>query len=315
MGVPQCGQKLRVKSAPESAGRSKLETGPVMVTSDGAASATVAWPVPVAFWQSRQEHMSIAKIGPCTRTATAPHAQRAERSTDGFGALDMPEAGTGQANLQLRPARLTTERLPPIRILPMVYAPDYPILTHRLRLRPFTRGDVEAVFAYRQREDVARFLFDSPMSHETVTEAIQQRISQSAVEQEGDKLVLAVDLRETGELVGEISLIWRSEIARQGELGYIFNPLFHGHGYATEASEALLRIGFEDLGLHRIMARCDARNRASWRVMERLGMRREAHFREHARFKGEWDEEFVYAILEDEWAARRVPAIAVGEST
>jgi len=187
----------------------------------------------------------------------------------------------------------------------MVYAPDYPILTPRLRLRPFTRGDVDAVFAYRRREDVARYLFDSPMSYETVTEAVQQRISQSAVEQEEDKLVLAVDLRETGELIGEVSLIWRSEIARQGELGYIFNPLFHGSGYATEAGEALLRIGFEGLGLHRIMARCDARNTASWRVMERLGMRREAHFREHARFKGEWDEEFVYAILESEWAARQ----------
>ena len=212
------------------------------------------------------------------------------------------------SNLQLTAVRLTTGAVAQNPENAMVYVPDYPIMTQRLRLRPFTRGDVEAVFAYRRREDVAQFLFDSPMTLETVTEAVQQRISQSALEQEGDKLVLAVDLRETGELIGEISLIWRSEIARQGELGYIFNPEFHGQGYATEASAALLDIGFSEIGLHRIMARCDARNSASWRVMERLGMRREAHYREHARFKGEWDEEFVYAILEDEWAARQAPS-------
>jgi len=220
----------------------------------------------------------------------------------------------GRPNLQLRRLRLTTGSFRDPGTRDMVYAPDYPILTSRLRLRPFTRGDVDAVFAYRQREDVARYLFDRPMTHETVTEAVQQRIAQSAVEEEGDKLVLAVDLRETGELIGEVSLIWRSEIARQGELGYIFNPNFHGHGYATEAARALLEIGFGGLGLHRVMARCDARNVASWRVMERLGMRREAHFREHARFKGEWDEEFIYAILEGEWVAQQSDEDALGKS-
>ncbi|HEY4199898.1 MAG TPA: GNAT family protein [Devosiaceae bacterium] len=186
-----------------------------------------------------------------------------------------------------------------------VYTPDYPILTERLRLRPFTRGDVDAVFAYRQREDVAQFLFDSPMTHETVTEAVQQRISQAALEEEGDKLVLAVDLRSTGQLIGEVSLIWRSEISRQAEIGYIFNPDFHGRGYATEAGAALLRIGFAEIALHRITARCDIRNGRSWRVMERLGMRREAHFREHGFVKGRWDDEFIYAILRREWAGRQ----------
>jgi RimJ/RimL family protein N-acetyltransferase len=182
-----------------------------------------------------------------------------------------------------------------------VYTPDYPILSERLRLRPFTRGDVDAVFAYRQREDVAEYLFDAAMSHETVTEAVQQRISQSALEVEGDKLVLAVDRREDGRLIGEVSLIWRSDIARQGELGYIFNPDFHGHGYATEAGAALLDVGFSGFGLHRIMARCHPDNQRSWKVMERLGMRREAHFHEHAFVKGRWDDEYVYAILDREW--------------
>ncbi|KKB10514.1 hypothetical protein VE25_17390 [Devosia geojensis] len=187
----------------------------------------------------------------------------------------------------------------------MTLHPDYPLETERLVLRPFTRGDVDAVHDYRRREDVARFLFDPPLSREECAEAVQQRIGQIAFELEGDKIVLAVTLRESGLLIGEVSLIWRSVEARQAEIGWIFHPDQHGFGYATEAAHALLDLAFCSGDMHRVMARCDARNDASSRLMERLGMRREAHFREHALFKGEWDEEFIYAILKREWAARQ----------
>jgi RimJ/RimL family protein N-acetyltransferase len=185
----------------------------------------------------------------------------------------------------------------------MVYAPHFPIETQRLRLRPFTRGDVEAVFGYRQREDVARYLFDGPMTLESVTEAVQLRVGQERFNGEGDKIFLAVELRDEHRLIGEVSLILRDEGARQAEIGYIFHPEHHGRGYATEAARTLLEMGFAGAGMHRIYARCDVRNERSWKVMERLGMRREAHFREHTFFKGEWDEEFVYAMLEHEWRA------------
>lgn len=190
----------------------------------------------------------------------------------------------------------------------MTFEPRYPIETERLRLRPFNRGDVDAVFAYRKREDVAQHLFDGPMTHETATEVVGLRAGQFMLAEEGDKVFLAVDLREPQEMIGEVSLIWREAANRQGEIGYIFNPLHYGHGYATEATRVMLDLGFEGLGLHRIYARCAAANTASWRVMERLGMRREAHFREHAFFKGGWDEELVYAILETEWRAKCRPA-------
>ena len=183
----------------------------------------------------------------------------------------------------------------------MVYAPQFPIETERLRLRPFTRGDVDAVFAYRQRADVARYLFDTPMTHESVTEVVQMRVGQEQFKSEGDKIFLAVELKDVHQLIGEVSLILRDEGSRQAEIGYIFHPDFHGHGYATEAARMLLEMGFAGAGMHRIYARCDSRNEPSWKVMERLGMRREAHFREHAFFKGTWDEEFVYALIEDEW--------------
>jgi RimJ/RimL family protein N-acetyltransferase len=187
----------------------------------------------------------------------------------------------------------------------MALEPQFPILTERLRLRPFNRGDVEAVYAYRRREDVARYLFDGPMSQQTATEVVGLRAGQSALLVEGDKMFLAVELREPQVMIGEVSLIWRDTLNRQGEIGYIFNPVYHGNGYATEAARKLLELGFDGLGLHRIYARCSAANTASWGVMERLGMRREAHFREHIFVKGQWDEELVYAILEDEWRSRR----------
>ncbi|RYE83679.1 MAG: N-acetyltransferase [Hyphomicrobiales bacterium] len=190
----------------------------------------------------------------------------------------------------------------------MAFVPDLPIETARLNLRAFTRGDVDAVFAYRQRDDVAQFLFDEPMSRESCAEAVQARTVQTSWHQTGDKLLLAVERRHDRAMIGEVSLILRNEVAGQGELGYIINPDCHGQGYATEAAMGLLRVGFEIAGLHRIYARCDARNASSYRVMERLGMRREAHFREHALFKGVWDEEMIYAMLEDEWAALSVGA-------
>ncbi len=92
---------------------------------------------------------------------------------------------------------------------------------------------------------------------------------------------------------------------QQGEIGYTFNPAYHGRGLATETALALLRLGFEGLGLHRITGHLDARNTASARVLERAGMRREAHLVENEFVKGEWSDELVYAMLRSEWEARQ----------
>lgn len=187
----------------------------------------------------------------------------------------------------------------------MALYPNYPLHSERLTLRPFTRGDVDAVYAYRRREDVARYLFDVALSREECALAIQQRTGQVALEADDDKIILAVEVTTTGVLVGEMSLILRSADARQGEIGWIFSPDHGGKGYATEAAATILDLAFGPGDLHRVAARCDVRNDSSWRLMERLAMRREAHFREHAIFKGEWDEEYVYAILRREWRARQ----------
>ena len=187
----------------------------------------------------------------------------------------------------------------------MAYAPAYPVETTRLRLRPFTRGDVDAVFAYRRREDVTRHLFDGPLTHEACTEIVQRRVGQTELDTEGDKIVLAVERKVDGRLVGEVSMILRDLVSRQGEIGYILHPDAQGQGIATEAADAMLALGFDGMKLHRIYARCAVANTASWAVMERLHMRREAHFREHIFLRGGWEEELVYAILEDDWRNTR----------
>jgi RimJ/RimL family protein N-acetyltransferase len=123
------------------------------------------------------------------------------------------------------------------------------------------------------------------------------------LEAEGDALFLGVELTATGELVGDVLLKWCSAEHRCGEVGYVFHPGASGHGYATEAAHRLLHLAFDDLGLHRVVARLDAENHSSARLAARLGMRQEAHLVQNEWFKGRWSDELDFAILEHEWQA------------
>jgi RimJ/RimL family protein N-acetyltransferase len=176
-----------------------------------------------------------------------------------------------------------------------------PIETSRLRLRPFEAGDLDALFAYQSRDDVTQHLYWGSRSRDEVQEALERKIAATAIRTEGDFLALAAELASTGEIVGDVVLGLVSEEHRTGELGYIVHPDHHGHGYATEAARAVLRVAFEGLRLHRVTGRLDARNVASARVLEKLGMRREALQVENELVKGEWQSELVYAILDREW--------------
>jgi len=188
-----------------------------------------------------------------------------------------------------------------------MFEPEYPIRTPRLLLRPFTTADLDALYDFHRLPEVARYLETEPRSREQVRSLLAGKISARVLTTEGQRLCLAADLAGTRELVGDCTLFWRSREHRRGEIGYIFHPACHGRGLATEAAAALLRLGFDGLGLHRIVARCDARNVASARVMERIGMRREAHLVQSEFLKGEWTDELIYAILRTEWQARQPP--------
>jgi RimJ/RimL family protein N-acetyltransferase len=179
--------------------------------------------------------------------------------------------------------------------------PAYPIATERLLLRPLTPGDAESLLAYRSRPDVCRFVPFEPMDKDAIVDRLAGPWARSTLTDEGQSLTLGAVLAETGELVGDVVLFWHSREHRAGELGYVFNPDFAGHGYATEAARAVLRLGFEDLGLHRIVARLDERNEASARVARRLGMRQEARLVDNEIFKGEWSTELQFALLAREW--------------
>ncbi|MDI3390079.1 GNAT family protein [Streptomyces sp. B-S-A8] len=179
-----------------------------------------------------------------------------------------------------------------------------PIETDRLVLRPFRPGDLEDVYAYQSRPDVARYLYWDVRDRAQVQEALDRTCRETTFTEEGDWLSFAVVWGETGVVVGEVGLRLLSRGHRQGETGFIFNPDYQGRGLAAEAAEAMLRLGFEDAGLHRIIGRCDARNGASARLMEKLGMRREAHFVQNEVVKEEWRDELVYGLLKREWKAR-----------
>ena len=202
-------------------------------------------------------------------------------------------------------SRRVNDRTRPLAEGEIVLKPTYPIETERLLLRPYTDADLDDLYAFRSRPDVVRYLYEEAETREEVVAALERRKKRGVLTEEGAGLVTAVELKGTNRVIGDVVLVWLSEEHKQGEIGFIFHPDFHGRGYATEAAREMLRLGFGDLGLHRIIGRCDARNTASARVMERLGMRLEAHFRENEWFKGGWGDELIYAMLAAEWEARR----------
>ena len=183
--------------------------------------------------------------------------------------------------------------------------PTFPIQTRRLHLRPFGASDLDDLYAYHSRPEVTRFLYWDARTLEETQIDLRRKQADTSLTTEGAYLSLAVVLPESAKVLGQVSLVWRSQEHQQGEIGFVFNPDYGGQGYATEAAQAVLALGFAELHLHRIYGRCDARNVASYNLMERLGMRREAHFVQHEIFKGEWGEEFVYAILQAEWRDRQ----------
>ncbi len=114
-------------------------------------------------------------------------------------------------------------------------------------------------------------------------------------------LAFAVVLPGENRVIGEAGVFIKELPKSEGDIGWMLHPEFQGRGYATEAAQALVRYAFEERGLHRLTSGCEVRNTASWRLMERLGMRREAHHRQSQWAQDEWQDEYLYALLRDEW--------------
>jgi RimJ/RimL family protein N-acetyltransferase len=181
---------------------------------------------------------------------------------------------------------------------------DREIRTERLLLRRYREDDLDRLAAIQALPEVARYLYFGPRTRAEAAEALAMRIAATRLAEDDDAVTLAVERRDDGLLLGDVSIFLRSVEHRQVEVGYTFHPDSGGHGYATEATRALVDLAFDELGAHRVFARLDARNAPSAALLRRVGMRQEAHFREAEIFKGEWGEELVFAILADEWSSR-----------
>ena len=178
-----------------------------------------------------------------------------------------------------------------------------PILTNRLVIRRFQDADLMDLVAFESLPEVVRHLYWEDLSVAAIQERLTRRLLLHTITAEGEALLLAVEHAASGKVIGHVMLQWVSEQHAQGEIGFVFNPLFQRQGYGTEATVAIMKLGFAGLDLHRIVGRADARNVASVALMHRLGMQQEAVFRQDEYVKGEWTDSVVFAALADEWPA------------
>jgi RimJ/RimL family protein N-acetyltransferase len=178
-----------------------------------------------------------------------------------------------------------------------------PIKTPRLLLRDIADGDAPAIHAYASDAAVVRHLDWGPnTADDTARFLAAARAARDAVPRIAYHLAIA--LRAADQVVGGCRIEIRSAASGSGDIGYVLAPGVWGQGYATEATRALLTFGFQSLALHRIWATCDVENRASMRVLEKLGMEQEGLLRQNVRRKGEWRDSYLYAILEPDWRGR-----------
>jgi RimJ/RimL family protein N-acetyltransferase len=177
-----------------------------------------------------------------------------------------------------------------------------PLLTDRLLLRDFVPDDWRAAHIYESDPQTVRYQSFGPFSEEQSRDYIARNLE--SIRARPRRLYdLAVVLREDDSLVGRCGLSQSAAEPDEAALWYILNRGYWRRGLMSEAARRLLRFGFEELGLRRVWADTDPRNAASIRLLEKLGMRREAHFRENVFVKGEWCDTLIYAILRREWQA------------
>ncbi|GAA5124465.1 GNAT family protein [Alloalcanivorax gelatiniphagus] len=177
-----------------------------------------------------------------------------------------------------------------------------PLRTERLLLRPHRLDDLDDLAAFHGDPDVVRFVPWPVRDRAATEETLRVKLTQTELVAHGQWLVLAVEVRATGTVIGEVLLKWASD--RQGEVGFALARDHQGQGYAAEAATAMLRLGFDGLGFHRISAVVIDGNDPSARLLGRLGFRQEARHVDGVLFKGAWATQLVFAMLEDEWRAR-----------
>lgn len=177
---------------------------------------------------------------------------------------------------------------------------DSPILTERLSIGPLAIRDAEAMFCYRSDPLICRYQNWEPASVQEIVDFISSQ-AVSGIDSPGRWYQLGLFLRASGQLAGDVGIHVQAFDPRQVEIGITLAREFHGRGLATEALKAVLGYLFTRLGKHRVYGSVDPRNAPSLRLLERVGMRREAHFIESLWFKGAWADDVIFAMLEREY--------------
>ena len=180
-----------------------------------------------------------------------------------------------------------------------------PIITEHLTVRRWVESDWKDIVEYTTDEAVARYEFWSEKTWAQKDKVVEWIHVQNAlaIPTLGQWVEFALELTQEGKVIGDIGFKFLGEESRTAEVGWTLNRQYQKKGYATEAAKELMTFCFGLLDLHRLVSRCDARNVDSFRLMERLGFRREAHHVKAYFVKDEWCDEFVYAILNTEWQA------------
>lgn len=179
--------------------------------------------------------------------------------------------------------------------------------TARLRARPMMLADLETFVAYRADPKVARFQSWSNFSLED-GRAFLASLEGCRLGTPGEWYQIALEERTGGGLVGDLAARVSGNEPREMEVGFTLARDHQGKGYGIEALRGLLEIAFGSLGMHRVIAVTDALNDPAAALLERVGMRREAHFHDNVFFKGAWGSELLFAVLEYEWKARPTTA-------
>jgi ribosomal-protein-alanine N-acetyltransferase len=178
--------------------------------------------------------------------------------------------------------------------------------TERLRLRPFTDADGDALYALHSNAHVLRYWDSPPWTERGRAERFLDACRKLADDGSGARL--AMDRRSDGEFLGWCAVSQWNPDYRSASLGYCLTEPAWGHGYATEAASALLQWAFDAFDLNRVQAEADTRNVASARVLEKVGFVLEGTLREDCIVNGDVSDSWVYGLLRREWQASRPPA-------
>lgn len=168
--------------------------------------------------------------------------------------------------------------------------------TPRLTLREFCADDRAAVQAFAGDSEVTRYTDWGPNSLAD-TISFLSGVVRDGEEQPRSRFALAVVRRQDNVPIGSIELHVTSNAHGRAEMGYVLGRPWWGQGYASEAAAALLRFGFDDLGLHKVTATCDPDNAASARVLTKIGMQYEGRLRDHLHLRDQWRDRILYAAL------------------